>query len=126
VIGGCIADEVKPSVLGDGVERPFDVALDVGREAEDTARFQAARDPLKVLGVDEAPFPVALLRPRVGIAFFIASRAIAFTALAMPFSNGSTPMKPVPGSALASWRRCSPPPKPISRRNAPVGTSNSD
>ena len=41
---------------------------------------------------------------------------MAASAFAMPLMNGSIPMKPVAGFCSASATRCSPPPKPLSRR----------
>ena len=101
--------------------------------------------------VDEAPLPVAPLRPRIGIEQIdardrvrpAASRAIrprrrdaggywralrssiATSALAMPLTNGSQPMKPMRGCACACAIRCSAPPKPISRRTSSTGCGNS-
>jgi hypothetical protein len=51
--------------------------------------------------------------------------AMEETAFASPSMKGSTPMKPVPGAAIASATRCSPPPKPISSRMSSTGTGKS-
>src|ERR1700704_6038298 len=59
---------------------------------------------------------------RILASFFSSTAA---SALAMPLTNGSTPMKPVPGWCPACAIMCSPPPTPISRRVLSTGTGKS-
>ena len=49
------------------LQRPVDIGVDVGGEAEDAFRLQHFMEALKVHLRDETAFPVALLRPRIGI-----------------------------------------------------------
>ena len=106
-----------------------------------------AREPRDVGGIDEAPLPVAPLRPGIGIEQIDAGErrrrqpveqvdrvavvqadirelapSIAASALAMPLTNGSPPMKPTRGCACACAIRCSAPPKPISSRTSSTGS----
>src|SRR5262249_11130748 len=53
--------------------------------------------------------------------FFV---SIAASALAIPLTNGSTPMQPMRGCCSAWAIMCSPPPNPISRRTLSTGTGN--
>ena len=53
--------------LGETQQRPFGVVRPVGGKAEFAARAQHAREARDVRRVDEAPLPVAPLRPGIGI-----------------------------------------------------------
>ncbi len=50
-----------------GEQRPVDVAVYVRREAENPSALQYPSEPVEIDRADEAPLPVLLLRPRVGI-----------------------------------------------------------
>ena len=49
------------------LQRPVDIGVDVGGEAELAARLQHARETVEVDRVHEAPLPVPFLGPWVGI-----------------------------------------------------------
>ena len=124
-----------------GQQCPVDVVVDVGGEAECATGLQDSCEPVQVGHVHESPFPVFFLRPRIriqqidpvqrclrqpveqpGRVIVMETRRLpgggsssALSSLAMPLTNGSTPMNPVCGERRTSESRCSPPPNPISR-----------
>ena len=48
-------------------QRPVHIGVDVGSEAEFSARLQHARETVEIDRTDEAPLPVLFLRPGIGI-----------------------------------------------------------